>query len=125
MAFYNYIILDGKYYATSAKKWQPMEQKPMTARQLVDGSLDVTYGVQSLKMWEGEIVARVTETRPGYGSSCDIEASLRKLQAVAFTDHFGAAYTVHCQVWRPRSFSTNWGADSNKMFYEVRLAADA
>jgi len=121
----SYITLDGKTYATSAKKWQPLEQKPITARQLVNGGLDVTYGVQSLKIWEGEIVARVSDGRSGYGTSSDIETSLKKLQSVSFTDHFGATYTVHVQMWRARSFSTDWGAASNKMFYEVRLVADA
>jgi hypothetical protein len=124
MAFYEYIQLDGKKYATT-RNWQPSEPKPMTARQLANGNLDVTYGAKNLRTWEGEIIAHVTESRNGYGSASDAETSLRKLQGVTFVDHYGNSCTIHIQQWKPRSMLADWAAASNKIYYMVRLVADA
>ncbi len=124
MPFYEYIQLDGKKYAT-ARNWQPSMPKPVTARQLANGSLDVTYGAKNLRVWEGEIIAHVSENRAGYGSSSDIETSLKKLQGVTFVDHYSNSITVHIQQWKPRSLLPDLSAASNKFYYMVRLVADA
>jgi hypothetical protein len=125
MTFNPYITLDGKKYATVAKGWQPSTPKPVTARQLANGNLDVTYGVKNLRTWEGEIIAHVSEDRTGYGTSSDIETSLAKLQGLTFIDHYGTTVTVHVIVWKPRSMINDWASSTNKFYYTVRLMADA
>ncbi len=125
MAFNDYITLDGKKYATVAKSWQPSTPKPVTARQLANGDLDVTYGAKVLHVWEGEIIAKVTEGRAGYGSSSDVETSLNKLSGITFVDHYGTSYTVHCQQWKSRSQTNMWNDAGNKFYFMVRLIAEA
>jgi hypothetical protein len=125
MTFNAYITLDGKKYSTSAKNWQPLNPKPMTARQLANGDLDITYGAKCLRVWEGEILAYVTEARTGYGSSSDLGTSLAKLAGVTFVDHYGTSCTVHIQNWKARSLTNVWDNGSNKFYFMVRLIADA
>lgn len=119
MAFYPYIILDGKKYAATAKSWMPEVKKPSTVRLLADDTVDAAYGPGPLNMVTGEIIARVNETRPGWGSSSDIETSLEKKTGLAYIDHYGAASTVHCDGYKRRSSSPMWNAPSNKMYYLV------
>jgi len=125
MASNPYIVLDGKKYATVAKNWQPQTQKPQTARQTLNGDLDVTYGKKGIKAYSGEIVARVAESgerlAAGYGTSSDIETALDKMAGVAFTDHEGNSVTAHVAAWRKRSLTPNWRGSSNKLYYEVKL----
>jgi hypothetical protein len=114
-----YISYDGKYYATVAKNWQPVHQKPATARFMADGTLDVAFGAGVIKMFKGEIVADPNEARVGWGASSDLETSLDKLQTVTFVDHDGNSHTSVCNGWKRRSLSPKW--DSTKLYYEVEL----
>lgn len=115
-----YITLDGKKYATM-RDWTPQAQKPMTTRVLANGALDVTYGQGTLNQYSGEIIARIDETRPDYGTSSDLETSLRKLEGLNFIDHDGVAHTVHIGGFKRRSLKVDWGAAGNKFYYQTVL----
>jgi len=122
MAFYPYIIFDGKKYATTAKSWMPENKKPSTVRLLADGTLDVTYGPGSVDYLSGEIIAKVAETREGWGSCSDIETSLRKMTGLTLVDHYGANHTVHCQGYKRRASTPKWDASSTKMYFQIVFA---
>jgi hypothetical protein len=116
----DYITYDGKKYKTVAKNWQPQHHKPVTARYMADGMLDVSFGNGVIKTFKGEIVADPNETRVGYGKSSDLETSLDKLQNVIFIDHDGNSHTnTVCKGYKRRSLSPNWA--STKHYYEVEL----
>lgn len=117
-----YIVLDGKKYATVGKNWQPSSAKPMTATPMADGSVSVTFGVRSLKSYTGEIIAPYVENRVGWGSSSDLETSLDKLDWIAFTDHLGTERNVVVAGWKRRSLINRWDSSANKFYYEVRLS---
>ena len=127
----DYLILDGYCYKTVAKTWvPPVINKPMTARLLLDGSLDVTYGGGTFTAWSGEIIAEVeppgTPPGPGlvWGTPDALLVSLGKREGLAFTDHYGNDYTVHIQMSGARSLLRNWDAPSNKLYYSVKLIAE-
>lgn len=116
----DYITLDGKKYMTT-RNWEPQEQKPMTARLLANGNLDVTYGEGTLGQYSGEIIARIDEARQDYGTSSDLETSLRKKEGLVFIDHDGVQHTAHIGSFKRRSLKVNWGAAGNKFYYQVVL----
>jgi hypothetical protein len=116
----SYITLDGKKYQTLQKNWLPETQKSMTTRLTLAGSLDVTFGPGSIKIWSGEIKARVSPAT-GYGSPSDLRTSLDKLTGLSFTDHLGNSYTVYTQGYKERSYTPVWDGTSNLINFSVRL----
>jgi hypothetical protein len=124
MTFRAYITLDNKYYST-LRNWQPLNPKLMTVRQLASGDMDITYAAKNLRVWEGDIIARVSENRAGYGISSDIETLLNSNAGIAFVDHYGTSVTVHVQSWKRKSALSDWAASANRFLYNVKLVADA
>ena len=122
MAFYSYIELEGKRYATSQKAWAPTPKKPMTARITIDGAPDVTYGGGTLKTWKGDIMVDITPRGAQWGSVADIRAALALRRGLAFKDHYGTSYTVHFGEWSERSLMPDWENPENTMFFTVQLS---
>ena len=126
MAFYDYIILDSKYYRTTHKTWTPEVITPMLSRGLLNGNLDATYGPASWLMWSGEVIAPATASG-SYGTIADLETTLKKKATVGFTDHYGTAYTaVHLIGPFPkRSLSPNWDVSDNPIYVQIKIKAKA
>jgi len=121
----SYIILNSKYYPTSARAWEPAIQKPSTFRLLLNGNTDATYGSANMATWEGEIVVKQGENRTHYGTPSDLETALNTRGNISFTDHYGNTYSVFVQSWRRRSIGPNWDSSSNRHHYTVVLKGKA
>lgn len=125
MAFNTYITLDGKYYKTLQKNWRELPIVPSTARLLLSGDLDVTYGPTDLMIWEGEIAADVSPAS-GYGSDTDLYTTLRKTTTVDFTDHRGTTYSdIHIEATNARSLLPDWDNVNNTIYVAVKITGKA
>ena len=118
----NYVTLDGKKYSCPFKEWEPVFEKPVSARFTWAGAADVTFGNGGYKTWSGSIRAQVTPAS-GFGSVSDIRNTIAKLTTVGFQDHYGdKTYTVAVeQIGPERSISAKWDGASNVIFFPVRL----
>ena len=132
MAFYPYIILDGYRYKVLAKQWKPSTLRPASARLTLQGDLEATFGVGTLKRWEGLVAAPHGEEAPlpadgtQSGNILTLRASLEKRATLAFADHYGAAYTVVAQgPFEEEALQNVWNAASNKYYLRVSLTAKA
>lgn len=121
MAFYNYIILDGKRYATLQKAWEPGMMSPQTTRITLAGDLDATFGAANLFVWEGDIKADITPRAAEWGSPTDIETTLAKKQKLSFTDHYGVAHTVTVSGYKKRSIQPDYENSDNSLMYSVMI----
>ena len=118
-----YITFDTCRYATT-RMWRPEPNVPVTIRNNLDGTLDTTFGSATSLIWQGEIVARVNETRPFYGTIETLRASLKKRQTFTFFDHYGISYTVAAQGPFPeRSLMPDWDNFNNRIYVLVRFIA--
>jgi hypothetical protein len=132
MAFYPYIILDGYRYRALARQWRPVPTRSATARLTLQGNLEGTFGAGGMKRWEGLISTTHGESSPGAadgtldGNISTLRTSLMKRQALPFTDHTGAAYSVVAIGPFPEQAVQNvWNAPSNKYQVQVQLVAKA
>jgi hypothetical protein len=130
MAFFAYIILDGYRYKTLARQWRPMTMRPASPRLTLQGNLEATFGVATLKRWEGEISTPHGTAAPGaadgtlYGNIYTLRASLAKGQMLAFTDHNGTAYSVVAVgPFGEQTVQNVWDAASNKYYVQVQFTA--
>lgn len=117
----NYISLDGKYYATPEQAWVPKHIKPSTVRITVNGTLDATYGPDTLYVWTGRIKADVTARTASWGTPANARTSLNKQQGLTFYDHYGTQYTVHCDGYSEDSVSPMWDGNENSIYFDVTL----
>ena len=109
----DYIILDGKQYATAADNWTPYEDRPLTIRRLLSGASNVTFGPATFTTWRGIIIVDVTP-RAGFGSVDDLRTTYRKRTALSFTDHYGDAFSVVIdRAVDEKSLSPMWTAVDN------------
>jgi hypothetical protein len=122
----NYILLDGKRYATQTKAWTPTVDKPNTIRKTLAGELDVTYGPGAFEEWIGTVEAPVTPISSSWGSIQDLRATLLKRASVEFEDHYGIQrWDVHCiGPFKERSLSPMWDALSNIWFMDVKIVKE-
>ncbi len=115
----DYIILDGKKYHTTFKKWEPLVDRSVVIKKLASGNRNATFGPTMKPIWQGAVRAAVTP-EAGFGSIEDLRTTYYKLSSLAFTDHYGDAFTV---VLERRvnevSFSPKWDAAEN--VFEVNL----
>lgn len=116
----DYVTLDTKKYKTSALAWEPLPVVPATLRIALSGDTDTVFGPVALMRWEGEMLAKVTP-ESGYGSILDLRLSLKKLQSLAFIDHYGASYTVLAQQVGERSVTPMWDGALNEFHVGVVL----
>ncbi len=117
----DYITLDGHRYKTSAKTWHPEPNVPGSARILLNGDLDATFGAASVMMWTGEIIGPVTATDP-WGTIADLRTTLAKRQTFTMVDHYGTSYTVVFQGPFPeRSLTQKWDSPTNEIMVKVRV----
>ncbi len=123
----NYITLDGLKYHTSAKSWKPDQNVPATVRLMMDGSLDATFGVKSLMIWNGEIEGPVTPEGEGWGTIDDLRTTLLKRTTLSFQDHYAlTTYTVVAQgPYAERSLGNKWDEVENVIYKTVRLVTTA
>lgn len=120
----NYIILDGKKYKCPWKAWQPESSVPSSARILLDGTMDVVYGEADVYVWAGEIEAPVSPEDASWGTPSSLRTSLRKHTTLAFTDHYGTAYTVKATgPFKERSLGPMWDGESNIIYISASLMA--
>jgi len=117
----DYISLDGKQYKCRFPDWVPWFIKPGTIRYTLGGNSDVTYGTAVPQGWQGFIEVPYTGSSP-WGGRTDFETSVKKLQAISFTDHFGSTYNVNIvgeitfEAMKPMYDDT-----TSKLYYGVRL----
>jgi hypothetical protein len=130
MAFYDYVILDGYRYKALAKQWRPLSQHAATARLTLGGVLETTFGVGTLKKWEGLLAAPHGEASPGAadgtrnGNIYTLRLTLDKRATLSFTDHNGTVYTVVAQgPFEETSLLNVWNAADNKYYVRVMLTA--
>jgi hypothetical protein len=129
MAFNPYIIIndgtDTYWYKTIAKTWMYKPNNPSTARVLLSGSMDVTYGNADIKVWEGDIKAPVTSPGGNYGTIATLRTQLARKVLFTFTDHYG---TVHTDAaiqgnFEEQSIQPDWDVASNEILVKVRITA--
>lgn len=131
MAFYDYIILDGYRYKTLAKQWRPVTARPATARLTLLGEMEGTFGVGTMMRWDGQISVRHGEEAPlpadgsEYGNIFTLRATMQKREALAFTDHNGAAFpeTVMIGPFDETALVNVWNSNTNKYYVRVQLVA--
>lgn len=121
----NYIVLDGKKYATGATSWRPVNPKPHTERYTLLGALDLTYGAASPQAWEGDIHAPVTARDTDWGTITDLTTTLAKKTSVTFIDHDAVSNTAHCLGTHERkSFMNKWDDNENVFLVSVRIVIE-
>jgi len=133
MAFYTYIILDGYRYKTLAKQWRPVINRPATPRLTLLGNMEATFGTEALMRWDGMISVKHGDAAPGAadgtleGNIFTLRATIRKRQALAFTDHNGTLYgeAVLTGPFDEQSLVNVWNSSSNKYFVRVMITAKA
>lgn len=133
MAFNSYIILDGYRYKALAKQWKPAIQRPATPRLTLLGDMEATFGTAALMKWEGLIRVSHGESSPGAadgtrdGNIFTLRATLKKRQALAFTDHYGTAYSEAVLVgpFDEDSLVNVWNSTANKYLVRVMITAKA
>jgi hypothetical protein len=132
MPFNKYILIDDNAgtalkFKTTHRTWKPAPEVPSTARQLLDGNLDVTFAASGLVRWQGEIAAPVTPEGAGWGSIADLRALLAKPQTFTFTDHYGALYAgaYFKGPFPQRSLMPDWTAADNVVYVQVTILAKA
>lgn len=122
----NFITLDGfKYYTTVA--WQPGLDIPGTLKVNLNASVNVTYGTDTLDSWQGDVrVFPDTASPPvGFGKRSDFITTLKKRTGLAFTDHYGANYTVHATGRVVQmSLSPMWDGPDNILIYTLVLTSE-
>ncbi len=120
----DYIVLDGFKYRTTHKQWMPMIDRPVLIKKLLSGARNVTFGPAMKPIWQGAVRAVAANPEPGFGTIDDLRATYNKLVSVAFSDHYGSAYTVALdRRVNENSFSPQWDAASN--LFEVNLTVVA
>ena len=118
----NYIVLDGLKYKTPGKSWNNITTKPGTVRYTLLGAIDGTFGAATLFDWDGEIEGPVTPQDGTWGTITTLRASLAKLSALSFTDHYGNSFTVICQgPFKERSLMNMWDSPSNTIFVQAHI----
>lgn len=129
--FQPYIILDGYRYKTLAKQWRPVTIRPATPRLTLNGVLEATFGVRSLRRWEGMVSVRHGTAAPGAangtleGNIFTLRQTIEKRSFVAFTDHNGTAYPSAVLVgpFDERSLVNVWDSAANKYFVNCIITA--
>jgi len=118
----NYITLDGNKYMTRHGDWEPIYDKPGAARLVLSGNIDVTWGPATISGWQGVIIGPVTSPGTGWGTIDNLRTSVRKTQAVSFTDHYSNTDDVIVLgSLREESKSPMWDSPSNEITVEVEL----
>lgn len=133
MPFNAYIILDGYRYKTLAKQWRPMLNRPASPRLTLLGDMEATFGVGALQRWEGQISVPHGESAPLpangslYGNIYTLRETIKKRQALAFTDHYGVVYAeaVMTGPFDETALLNVWNSTSNKYYVRVALTAKA
>jgi hypothetical protein len=120
----NYIVLDGKWYKTPAKSWNPVTNKPGTVRATLLGSVDVTFGSAAIREMQGQIEALAQAHLPpnNWGTIQDLRTTLEKCQSVPFTDHLEDDYeVVLIGPFKEDSFTSLWDSAENTFKVSVRI----
>ena len=120
MAFYGYVILDSLKYAALQQAWVPVINNPSSARVTLAGGLDTTWGSKEVYQFSGELRSDVAPVSV-YGTPAQLRTSLKKKQQLAFTDHYGVAYTIAVSGFEERSHSPNWEGADNCMFLNIQI----
>jgi hypothetical protein len=116
----DYITLDGKKYHTSTN-WLPSNSRSMTARRLLSGATNVTWGPATYKSWNGNIVVDVTPAA-GFGTIADLRAAYETTSALTYVDHYEGIYSVVMDRGvDERSLSPMWTAPDNTINVTVTL----
>jgi hypothetical protein len=129
MAFYNYIIIDdgtdSLKYKTSSKTWHSSPLNPNTARLLLSGDLDITYGPGALGSWQGDILCPVDTQPAGWGDIDDLRTQLARRVTYQFTDHYGTLYTkAHIDgPFNEASIMPDWEAGGNDILVRIKVTA--
>lgn len=129
MAFFNYIkINDGTdtfRYKTTSKAWGSSPIVPNSARILLSGKLDITYGPVALGQWQGDILCPITPEGVEWGDIDDLRAQLKKKVIFEFTDHYGTTYTkAHIDgPFSEQSIAPDWEVASNDILVRIKVTA--
>ena len=119
-----FIILDSLKYMTKSTDWSLVISKPATARLLLSGQIDVSYGPGVYNELRGTIIAPVAAPE-GWGTINDLRSTLVKMQGLDFTDHYGTEHTAHVFGELPQqSLSPMWDGSSNEFYVPVRLVLE-
>ncbi|MGW8178744.1 MAG: hypothetical protein ACWGQW_08280 [bacterium] len=129
MAFNNYIqINDGTNtykYKTALRSWKKSGLSPSTARILLSGSLDVTYGQGDYDLYDGEILTPVTSPGAGWGTIDTLRVQLKRKVIFQFTDHYGTLHSS-CAIqgtFDEDSIMPDWDVAGNDIFVKIRVMA--
>jgi len=129
MAFKPYIIIndgtDTYWYKTISKTWHYAPNNPSTARILLSGKMDVTYGNADVKEWEGDIKAPVTSPGGSYGTIATLRTQLARKVLFTFTDHYEEVYTEAAiqGSFSEQSIQPDWDVASNEILVNVKVTA--
>lgn len=120
----NYITLDAYKYMTKLD-WVRVPVKPATARSLLSGSIDVSYGPGVFHEYRGTIIGPVTSLGEGWGTISTLRTSLDKLEGLSFTDHESNSGTAHIFGEMPnQSLTPMWDSNSNEFYVPVRVVLE-
>ena len=121
----NYIVLDGLRFKTPGNNWQPVLNKPASARTTLNGELNVTYGASNMTSWQGTILGPVTPTDSNWGSIDDLRAILRKNESVLVRDHLNNLGVVHLMgPFSETSISNVWDCPRNEIRVSARIYSE-
>lgn len=129
MAINNFIIIndgtDALKYKTALKSWGSAPVNPNTARILLNGDIDVTYGPGALGNWTGDILCPVDTQPAGWGNIDDLRIQLARRVIYQFTDHYGDLYTkAHIDgPFNEASIMPDWEAGGNDILVRIQVTA--
>ena len=129
MTFNNFIkINDGTntyQYKTALRSWKSVPVTPSTARVLLSGNIDITYGPTNVYTWEGELLVPVTSPGGNWGTISTLRTQLKKKVLFQFTDHYNQTYTT-ASIEGPfpeHSIAPDWEAASNDILVSIKVMA--
>ena len=129
MTFNNYIVIndgtDTLQYKTALRSWRSSPETPSTARLLLSGKIDVTYGPAELGQWSGELLVPVATQPAGWGNIDQIRVQLKRKVIFQFTDHYGILWS-EASIKGPfneQSIAPDWDVDSNDILIGIKVTA--
>jgi hypothetical protein len=129
MAFNNFVVIndgtDSLKYKTALRSWGSAPDVPSTARMLLSGKIDITYGPGEVGQWSGELLVPVATQPAGWGNIDDLRTQLQRKVVFQFTDHYGTLYPTAAikGPFQEQSIQPDWDVDSNDIFVSIKVTA--